>query len=115
MRNSRTVFPNLSFRPGMRPKSARRAVTIYQVNLSLYDRTANVRGVGLRAYSTNKKTPMQEREQTPLPTERPAGTIYTERIEIDPKNPVTILDGGESRPPYSPKVDANPERPEKDP
>jgi hypothetical protein len=57
---------------------------------------------------------MQKRQQTPLPTERPAGTIHTEKIEIDPKKPVTILDG-ESRPPYSPKVDPNSERSEKGP
>jgi hypothetical protein len=51
---------------------------------------------------------MQKKKETPLPTERLAGTIYTERIEIDPKNPVTILDGGKSPAPYSPKPKPKP-------
>jgi len=48
---------------------------------------------------------MSDKNGVELPEGIPRGQVTTEWIEIDPKNPVMMLDGGEPPPPYLQSTD----------
>jgi hypothetical protein len=59
----------------------------------------------LRSYAGKRVEVMSDEKGIELPEGIPTGQMTTECIEIDLKNRVRMLDGGEQPPPYSQRAD----------